>query len=137
MPTEPISYELTLMAKGEDSLFVINWGDVGLPLGELRLANEEGEVLGTEWERAVLSPGECVALWKDIGDPKAPGELKCDVDDEQIGCEECSIVGEPLGREGKDRFWKKKFDVYYGEEKVGNCKEKPKKCIVTFSNDGQ
>jgi hypothetical protein len=116
----PASFTLVLMARGEDSLFVVNRGETGLPLEKLRLASKKAEVEGVEWGHSVLQPGECVALWSDKQDAKAPEDL------------ECQTVGQRLEREGSDRFWRESFGVYYDGEKLQDCKKKPESCQVVY-----
>jgi serine/threonine protein kinase len=123
-PPVPISYELFIAARGDDSLFVVNQGETDISLGALRLTSKKGGVDGTEWEHPVLRPGQCVAVWKDNADAKAPDKL------------ECENVGLRLERSGDERFWKEKFDVYYEGDKVGNCGKTPKRCMVDFTVGG-
>jgi serine/threonine protein kinase len=123
-PPAPISYELYIVARGDDSLFVVNQGETDISLGALRLTSKKGGVDGTEWEHPMLRPGQCVAVWKDNEDAKAPDKL------------ECENVGLRLERSGDERFWKEKFDVYYEGDKVGNCGKTPKRCVVDFTIGG-
>ena len=116
----PESFELVLRARGEDSLFVINRGKTGVPLEKLTLASKKAEFEGAEWTYSVLQPGECVALWSDKEDAKAPEDL------------DCQVVGQRLELESPDRFWKDNFGVYYDETKLGDCKRKPDQCVVVF-----
>jgi hypothetical protein len=111
-----------LMARGEDSLFVVNRGDTSVPLDRLRLASKKAEVKGVEWAHSVFQPGQCVALWSDKPDAKAPEDLAC------------QLVGQRLERDGPDRFWKEKFAVYFDGEKFGDCQKKPKECNVVYPN---
>jgi hypothetical protein len=116
-----VSYELLIVARGDDSLFVVNQGETSLPLEWLRLSNKKGEVSGVEWKYGVLGPGDCVAVWKNHEDAKPPDKLVCE------------NVGARIEREGSERFWKEAFDVHYGGDKVGECKKTPRECEIAFT----
>ena len=103
-------------------MFVVNRGKTGVSLEKLRLASKKAEVQGVEWGHSVLQPGECVALWSDKQDAKAPEDLQC------------QAVGQRLELAAPDRFWKEDFGVYYDGEKVGDCKKKPKQCEIVYPN---
>lgn len=111
------SFELLLAKRGEDSLFVVNQGTAAFPLSALRLEGERGSIVGSEWEISVLQPGQCVAAWKNDGNPKSP-----DID--------CDLVGVHLTREGKERFWKSSFEVFYGQQMESTCSSE--RCPITI-----
>ncbi len=106
--TVPTMYQLLIATNKEDSLFVVNQSGEAFPLSLLRLGKGNKVIEGTEWGLEQLAPGECVAAWKDKGDPKPP-----DVN--------CSQVGERLIRKGPERFWKSQFDIFFAGEQVGVC----------------
>lgn len=112
-----ISVELLLVKRGEDSLFVVNQGETGVALSSLQVGEGEGAISGAEWGVDVLAPGQCVAAWKDGGNPKSP-----DVD--------CDLVGAHLTRGGKERFWKSSFEVFYGEQMQSMCSSD--RCPITI-----
>jgi hypothetical protein len=103
------TYELLIAAYRDDSLFVVNEGEGRFPLEPLEFRNRYGGVVGEEWKVEFLERGDCIALWKEEGRPKAPKDLDCDE------------VGERLERSGAGKFWIFTFDVYYLGEKIGTC----------------
>lgn len=115
----PTVYQLLLVTNKEDSLFVVNQSGESFPLNALRLGKGKKTIQGTEWAIGQLAPGSCVTAWKDSGNPKPP-----DVD--------CNEVGTQLTREGSDRFWKGKFDIFYNDEKIGTCDPK-KDCLIEIT----
>jgi hypothetical protein len=126
MPVEPqavvavtaTEFELLIAKHGEDSLFVVNQGDRAFPLAPLRLGEGDGAINGAEWGIETLGPGQCVTAWKDTGKKqKAP-----DV--------ECELVGQRLTREGRERFWKSSFDVFYGGISQRRCDSD--RCTITI-----
>jgi serine/threonine protein kinase len=117
-PPGPSEYELLFAKEKDDSLFVVNQSPIDFPLTHLSLGNENGSINGSEWDIGFLRNGECVAAWKDSGNPKRPKDL------------ECTEVGEHLTRSGKERFWKSSFTIYFQGEEVATCSKKS--CIVTI-----
>ena len=116
---QAVGYELLLVKRGEDSLFVINQtASYGLPLAPLQLGDGRGAISGTEWGLEMLDAGACVAAWKDGGHPRAP-----DVD--------CTPVGEHLTRRGGERFWKNHYDVFYNGVLVETCSSDD--CLVRIT----
>jgi serine/threonine protein kinase len=102
------SYGILIATRGEDSLFVANWGELPFPLAPLRLGDGDGFIDGSEWGVPVLSPGECVTAWKEGKNPKPPA----------VTCQE---VGPRLTRKPKERFWKSAFGVYYNGAWIATC----------------
>ncbi len=118
-PTYAVEYELLLAKRKEDSLFVVNLSAAEFPLDSLSLGNDTGRVEGAEWGVNTLNSGECVAIWKDSGKPKAPKDL------------ECNEVGEHLVRSGKERFWKSSFTIYFLDEEIATCDRN--ECTLIFA----
>jgi hypothetical protein len=116
-PGEPGGYTLLIAKKKSDSLFVVNQGDGAFPLAPLRLGDEQGAISGTEWGVEILEPGQCVAVWKDSGNPKLP-DVKCE------------LVGARLTRDGPRRFWKSAFKVFYGQKAEFVCRSE--RCPITI-----
>jgi serine/threonine protein kinase len=110
-------YEILVAKRGEDSLLVVNQGDGAFPLAPLRLGEGEGTISGTEWGVDALEPGQCVAAWKDGGNPELP-----DV--------ECELLGADLTRDGPRRFWKSTFKVFYGQRAEFVCNSE--RCLMTI-----
>jgi hypothetical protein len=124
----PENSDFVIVANGEENLFVVNVGEADLPLGQLRLGNEMGDVNGDEWGIKSIWPGECVSMWQDGGNPLRPEGLSCDQ------------VGDELIRPRPVRFWKTSFDIYYDEELVGKCvvdmdTSKLTTCVVDLGGD--
>ncbi len=121
-PTIPVnadSYDLLIVKRGEDSLFLVNQGDEAFPMGPLLLGEGDGAIMGVDWGLDELAPGECVTVWKDKGNPKAP----------DVACVE---VGEQLERSGPDRFWRSTFEVFYNDELVATCDKEQTECEVSI-----
>jgi predicted Ser/Thr protein kinase len=117
--TTPLAtYKLQLVSYKDDSLFVLNESADRFPLEPLEFRHRAGGVLGEEWKVEFLERGDCVAIWKEEGRPKAPKGLDCDV------------VGERLERSGTAKFWIFEFDVYYQGEKIGTCEPLSGECTV-------
>jgi hypothetical protein len=110
-------YTITLVWNGEDSLFVINQSNTDFPLGQLHIRGR-GEINGSEWGVATLVTGQCVAAWRNGGNPQAAESA-------------CSLVGNVLTRTGAERFWKSSFDVTYNGAFVANCATSP--CTVLIN----
>jgi hypothetical protein len=111
------------MVKGQDeeSLIVVNRTTTAFLLAPLRLRDGQGAIHGTAWEVDRLESGACVTIWKNAGDRDLPEGLTC------------NVVGERLVREGKHRFWRDTFDVYYNEERVGTCEKAQQECSIHIS----
>jgi hypothetical protein len=118
-------FYLEIVRRGEDSLFVKNISAEALPLNPLRLGDGDAAILGDEWIIPQLEVLACVAAWKEGGNPKAP---------EGVDCTPVDPVGARVTREGKVRFWKDAFKVYYNNQEVGECTwDSPGSCVVSFS----
>ena len=111
-------YELLIAKHGEDSLFVINQGDSAFPLAPLHLGQGDGAINGAEWGIEALGPGQCVTAWKDTGKKQKVPDV------------ECELVGKRLTREGRERFWKSSFDVFYDQERQRRCDSD--RCAITI-----
>lgn len=123
----PTSYDLLIVKRGDDSLFVVNQTAELFPLVWLRLGDGNGTVYGTQWGIETLESGACVAVWKDKGDPQPPDGLTCG-----------EPVGERLTRGGGEVFWKESFDFYYDGELTGTCAGNQSECafrIPTQASD--
>jgi hypothetical protein len=118
---ESTSHQLLIVTRGDDSLFLVNQGTEPLLLGLLRLGDGKGAINGADWGIDTLGNGDCVAVWKESGKPKSPAGLTC------------NEMGEHLTRDGPDRFWKEVFNVYYREEKIGDCAAKS--CSIKWYQD--
>ncbi|MBN1484984.1 MAG: protein kinase [Chloroflexia bacterium] len=125
-PTRPVpaSYELRLLKKDGDSLFVLNETDVVLPLSPLRLGDGPGAVQGGEWALDEIPPGGCVAVWNDKGHPEPASD--------------CEPLGQRLERGGKKIFWDKAFNVYYAGAYLGTCFEQKQQedCTIRLPTGG-
>lgn len=108
------NYTIVINWFGEDSLFVLNDSSVDFPLNALTL-HGGGQVRGTEWGIDRLGSGECVAVWKDTGNPRAANSS-------------CTLVGTRIVRDGPNRFWKSSFTVIYNDVEITTCEGTP--CTV-------
>lgn len=99
---------ITVVARGEDSLFLVNTTSSDMRLAGLQLGEGEIAVRGVEWEVVSLAPGQCVAVWKQQGNPDAPNV-------------DCAIVGARVTRHSRDIFWNQSFPIYYRDTQVANC----------------
>jgi hypothetical protein len=111
------NYTIIINWFGEDSLFVLNNSAVDFPLNALTLRGG-GQVRGTEWGIDRLGGGECVAVWKDTGNPRAANSS-------------CALVGTRIERDGPNRFWKSNFAVVYNDIEITNCEATP--CTIRIS----
>lgn len=116
----PTNYDLLVVKRGEDSLFVVNRTTEAFPLVWLRLGDGNNAVYGAEWGIETLESDACVAVWKDKGDPQPPDGLTCDQ------------VGERLTRGGRDIFWKEDFNFYYAEELIVACEKEQSEYAFTI-----
>lgn len=119
-PIRADEFNLLLVSFQDDSLFLINLGDIALPLTYLQLSNDKGMVTGSEWEVDALGPGQCVALWKEEGSPEAPQGVNCD------------RIGARVERRGPEKFWTEAFEVFYQGKPVGRCAGKNQPCTLRF-----
>jgi hypothetical protein len=110
------NYQLTIRWNGEDSLFVTNDSAIDFPLASLTLSGN-GSIAGSEWGVNTLAPGQCVAAWKDGGNPQ-PADTTCEA------------VGTRITRDGQNRFWKASFEVTFAGQRV-ICEASP--CRVVFT----
>jgi serine/threonine protein kinase len=103
----------------EGCLVVANSGRQPFPMASLSLLNKDTTMSGLEWGIADLQPGQCVKVVKDENwVTRMPQDAVC------------TVVGHPLVREGKDRFWNNTFSVAYENKKVTDCLKKDKWCEV-------
>jgi len=114
------TYELQIVGRGDDSLFIVNQTAFSFPLPPLRVGDGQGAIYGAEWGILSLAQGQCVSAWKKEGKPKAPKGLKCDE------------VGEEVTRDGPTRFWNEPFKLYYAGELVGTCEASPDDCTISI-----
>jgi serine/threonine protein kinase len=108
----PQSYHLVISWVGEDSLFIINEGELAFPLSSLELRGGNSVLSGSEWGIGELAQGQCVAVWKDGGNPNAADSS-------------CQQVGARITRDGPNRFWKNSFDVYFNGNRFETCEASP------------
>jgi hypothetical protein len=77
--------------------------------------------VGDEWGVDLLRPGQCVAVWKKEGKPKAPKGVKCEV------------VGGRLERSGSEKFWDSDFEIYFDDVSLGVCQKRSQSCELRFT----
>jgi serine/threonine protein kinase len=117
----PFEFSLRLIKSKDDSLILLNEGELDFPLAWLQLGNTPSKITGEEWGVELLRPGECVAAWKN----PLKNELPKGVD--------CLVVGTSLERSGKVRFWTDSFNIYYQDEFIGACTENQDECEFKFN----
>ena len=122
-PEPASSYEILIAKRAEDGMFVINASAQDFPLARLQLGDDTGRVDGVEWGVLALSPGDCVVVWKDKGEPSLPGKV------------ECNQVGNVLIRSKPDIFWEQWFYTYYDGQVFGGCDKGEAECPVHISTD--
>ncbi len=116
-------YRLRIV-KRDEGLFLANHGEEVLPLAPLRLGDGDAAVQGQEWDVATLGRDDCVAVWREKGDPKFPAGFRC------------NRVDEHLPRlEGEEQFWRGTFVVYYAGVSVGTCEKEQIECFVNVPID--
>jgi serine/threonine protein kinase len=99
---------LRIATNGEDSFYLINIGSSAVPLPFFFFTDGNHVFDGSGWGISTLGPGECVSIWKDRGNPRAP-----DVD--------CNEVGERVEMEPSEEFWKEPFDIIFQNTVVITC----------------
>ncbi len=123
-----------LIARGkEESVWIINQGVSNFALAPLLLKSGEKSVAGDVWGVAVLKPDECVVILQVEATPKdepkdAPKEAPREA---PHGC--TSVGGWELTREKKDLFGRSSIEVFYGGERVQECREKECLCDIVSS----
>ena len=117
-PQGPTAYDLLIVKRKDEGLFLANQTAAVFPLASLHLGDDEGAVDSIDWGLAGLENGACVNVWKDKGEPKLPEELTC------------RQVGQNLTRGKKDVFWNEAFNVYYSEQRVAICGKEPSVCSI-------
>ena len=125
-PTESIVIVELIIAKGgrDDNLFIMNTSGTDLPLAPLRLGDGIGFIAGSEWNIEFLPPNACVTAWKN-GNPRNLPEI----------AEDCTRIDDDdnrIEREGRTRFWKDSFTIYYDEMEYGTCYEDDDICRVSI-----
>jgi hypothetical protein len=110
-----------LLPKKADSLIVINWGTVGIPLALFRFGTGNNMLSGSEWGIDILQPGQCVTVIKGEGKFESPGG------------DQCVLVGKHLVRSGPEKFWAAPFDVYFQGVSVATCDTKKTLCDFLIS----
>lgn len=99
---------LQIATNKEDSFYLVNIGSTAVPLSGLSFEDGDNSFEGVEWGITSLAPGECVSIWKDRGNPRAP-----DVD--------CNEVGGRAERAPNDIFWKSSFNIFYENVLITTC----------------
>jgi serine/threonine-protein kinase len=123
-------FQLLLARRGDDSLFVVNEGADNLPLVLIHFGGDndddddddgDRQLSGDEWGIETLRPGQCVTVWQEEGNPRAPRGV------------ECEIVGERLERSGREKFWQAAFEVFFADRRVGECPKNEDHCEIAFA----
>jgi len=117
----PLIYDLALIGREDDSIFIVNVGQIPLPVELLEFGENSRAIAGEEWEVPELQPGECLAAWSDGRNPPVPKDL------------ECRRVGENVLRTGNRRFWIRSYDVFFNDQSIATCDTRDEPCILQFS----
>lgn len=117
----PLAYEITLLNRGNDSVFIVNTGEHPVAVPPFVFGASSRAIDGEEWQVGELLPGQCLAAWDDGRTPPVPGGL------------ECERVGERVLRTGNRRFWTRPYDVFYDGERIARCDSRSDPCAVQFS----
>jgi serine/threonine protein kinase len=117
----PRTFELILVGREDDSIFVVNTGELPLPVEPFQFGENSRAISGEEWEVSELQPGECIAAWTDGRNPPIPKDL------------ECERVGERVVRTGNRRFWTRSYEVFFNDQPIAGCDTRDEPCIIRFS----
>lgn len=99
---------LVIATNGDDSLYLINVGSSAVSLSSFQFGEGKRRFEGSEWGIPMLTPGECVSIWKDKGHPGAP-----EVD--------CNEVGNRVEVKANETFWKDEFSISFQNIVVTTC----------------
>ena len=113
-------YHLHIVKSGKDGLFLVNAGQIALPLARFQLGNPPNYVQGSQWEISALQPSECVLV---LANGAKENKLK-DIACEQVG----SVPRTPKGKP----FWESIFNVYLDEDFIGVCVQDFGECDILF-----
>jgi serine/threonine protein kinase len=116
----PVVYHLQTVKSGQDGLFLLNAGQVALPLDQIQLGNPPNYVQGSQWQLSALQPGECVLVKVERAKDKKIKDMDC----ERAGGEVSLPEEKP--------FWASFFNIYFDGEFVGMCEQGPDVCEVIF-----
>jgi hypothetical protein len=116
----PVAYHLQIVKSGQDGLYLLNAGQVELPLEPIQLGNPPNYVLGSQWQLSALQPGECVLLKVERAKDKKIKDMDC----QQAGVEVSLPEEKP--------FWASFYNIYFDGEFVGMCEQGPDVCEVIF-----
>lgn len=116
----PVEYHLQLVKSSQDGLYLLNAGQVELPLEKIQLGNPPNYVKGSQWQLSALQQGECVLVKVE----RAKGKKIKDMD--------CQRAGAELSLPQEIPFWASFYNIYFDGEFVGMCEQGPEVCEVIF-----
>jgi hypothetical protein len=116
-----VEYYLQIVKSGKDGLFLLNVGQIALPLERIQLGNPPNYVQGSQWEISALQPNACVLV---KADGAKENKLK-NVDCERAGSDLSLPKGKP--------FWESLFNVYFDGDFIGVCVQNLDECKVSFA----
>lgn len=117
----PLIYELVMVGREDESVFLVNLGVLPLPVAPLRFGENNRAISGEEWDLDELQPGQCIAAWSDGRNPPIPRGL------------ECERVGDDVRRTGNRRFWTRSYNVFYNDQRIAECDTRDEPCIFQIS----
>jgi hypothetical protein len=107
-PPPQVRWELELLVRQDNLLFVINRLGEPFPLGRLRLGEGDRTIEGDEWNVARLAQDQCVVAIRLTGRPMLEGAP-------------CQLVGQGVQRRPNEVVWQSEFPVFFEGEQVGIC----------------
>ncbi len=120
-PAPPAPARLLIARGKEESVWLINQGEGDFVLAPLLLKSGEKSVAGDVWGIATLKPGECVVIVQDKEPKDSP--------------KPCAKVGswKSAGTK-KDLFGRPSIEVFYGDQRVRECRENEKECVCDMAS---
>ena len=115
-----VEYKLQIVKSGKDGLFLLNIGQIALPLEGIQLGNPPNYIRGSQWEVSALQPNECVLVKAEDAKENNLKDVSC----EQAGSELSLPKGKP--------FWESLFNVYLDGDFIGTCAKSLNECDILF-----
>jgi hypothetical protein len=113
----PVEYRLQAVKSGQDGLFLLNAGQVALPLEQIQLGNPPNYVQGSQWQLGALQPGECVLVKVERAKDKKIKDMDCQQAGGEVSLPQETFLG---------------YNIYFDGEFVGMCEQGADVCEVTF-----
>lgn len=111
-------FDLILLARGENGLFIFNDGPDGFPLGPLQIGSGSNQIVGAEWNTQKLDAGQCVAASSGKKKARLPKGY------------DCTLVST---LSANTKVWEKAYDIYYNGKLVASCPASDPPCNVSIT----